>query len=157
MAALAAALTSGWPASPERYVRGRARELGLADRIRYLRGNQVKQLIQKVRGVVQVNSGTALWELSNWLAHARALLFPSFAEGFGLPVVEALSVGTPVIATDLPAFREAAGSIPEYLDPLDGPARPGSTPCATIGTADPASTPSVPTCARYAPPIRERC
>lgn len=59
--------------------------------------------------------------LSSWLKHARALLFPSFVEGFGLPLVEALSMGTPVIASDLAVFRESAGSIPEYLDPLDGP------------------------------------
>lgn len=59
--------------------------------------------------------------LSTWLAHARALLFPSFVEGFGLPLVEALSLGTPVIASDLVVFRENAGWIPEYIDPLDGP------------------------------------
>jgi glycosyltransferase involved in cell wall biosynthesis len=45
---------------------------------------------------------------------------PSFAEGFGLPVPEALSAGTPVICSDLPALREVCGDIPEYLDPLDG-------------------------------------
>lgn len=59
-------------------------------------------------------------ELSTWLKHAQALLFPSFAEGYGLPLVEALALGTPVIASDLPVFREIAGDIPEYLDPLDG-------------------------------------
>ena len=31
-------------------------------------------------------------------------------------------LGVPVIASDLPVFREFAGSIPHYLDPLDGPA-----------------------------------
>ena len=46
---------------------------------------------------------------------------PSFAEGFGLPVVEALALGAPVIASDLPALREAGGRAPDYLDPLDGP------------------------------------
>ncbi|MCW2338496.1 glycosyltransferase involved in cell wall biosynthesis [Sphingobium sp. B2D3A] len=51
---------------------------------------------------------------------ARALLFPSFAEGYGLPLVEALAAGTPVIASDLPVFRELAGSIPDYLSPIDG-------------------------------------
>jgi glycosyltransferase involved in cell wall biosynthesis len=37
-----------------------------------------------------------------------------------MPLVEALASGAPVIASDLPAFREIAGDIPEYLDPLDG-------------------------------------
>lgn len=59
-------------------------------------------------------------ELSSWLHHARALLFPSFTEGYGMPLVEALMLGVPVIASDLPAFREIAGNIPEYVDPLDG-------------------------------------
>jgi glycosyltransferase involved in cell wall biosynthesis len=59
-------------------------------------------------------------ELVNYLLHARALLFPSFIEGFGLPLVEALSLGVPVIASDIPVFREVAGSVPELIDPLDG-------------------------------------
>ncbi|BAL22582.1 glycosyltransferase family 1 protein [Azoarcus sp. KH32C] len=59
-------------------------------------------------------------ELATWLHHARALLFPSFAEGFGIPLVEALMLGVPVIASDLPVFREIAEDIPEYLDPIDG-------------------------------------
>jgi glycosyltransferase involved in cell wall biosynthesis len=59
-------------------------------------------------------------ELATWLHHARALLFPSFVEGFGIPLIEALLHGVPVIASDLVVFHEIAGQIPEYLDPLDG-------------------------------------
>ena len=59
-------------------------------------------------------------ELSTYIAHAQALLFPSFAEGYGMPLMEALSSGVPVIASDLPVFREIAGDIPDYLDPMDG-------------------------------------
>jgi len=59
-------------------------------------------------------------QLVTYLHHAQALLFPSFAEGYGLPLVEALSAGTPVIASDLPVFKEIADDIPDYLDPLDG-------------------------------------
>ncbi len=57
--------------------------------------------------------------LSSLLAGAEALLFPSLAEGFGYPLVEALSLGVPVIASGLPAFREIAGTRPLYLDPHD--------------------------------------
>jgi glycosyltransferase involved in cell wall biosynthesis len=60
--------------------------------------------------------------LSAYLSGARALLFPSLVEGYGLPIVEALRAGTPVIASDLPVFREVAGNVPDYLDPIDGPA-----------------------------------
>jgi glycosyltransferase involved in cell wall biosynthesis len=58
-------------------------------------------------------------ELAGFIAGARALLMPSFTEGFGLPVAEALALGTPVIASDLDVFREFAGDIPTYLEPLD--------------------------------------
>ncbi|MEM8792952.1 MAG: glycosyltransferase family 1 protein [Pseudomonadota bacterium] len=59
-----------------------------------------------------------LWER---LSTARALLFPSHVEGYGLPLAEALTLGTPVIASDLPALREVGGDVPDYLYPEDGP------------------------------------
>lgn len=58
-------------------------------------------------------------ELSALLANAQALLFPSFAEGFGLPVAEAMSLGCPVICSDLPALHEVGRDFPTYLDPDD--------------------------------------
>jgi hypothetical protein len=61
-------------------------------------------------------------EMTRWLRDARALLLPSFAEGFGLPLVEALALRVPVLASDLDVFRELAGPLPDYHDPLDGPA-----------------------------------
>ena len=59
-------------------------------------------------------------EVAALVKGARALLLPSFAEGYGLPVAEALAGGTPVLCSDLPALREVGGNAPEYLDPLDG-------------------------------------
>jgi glycosyltransferase involved in cell wall biosynthesis len=56
------------------------------------------------------------------VAGARAMLLPSFAEGFGMPVAEALAAGVPVICSDIPALREVGGDVPAYLDPIDGPA-----------------------------------
>lgn len=58
-------------------------------------------------------------EMVNYLQHAQAMLFPSFTEGFGMPVVEALAQGLPVVASDLPVFKEFAGAIPEYIDVSD--------------------------------------
>lgn len=59
--------------------------------------------------------------LHAWLRHARALLFPSFVEGYGMPLVEALTLGVPVLASDLSVFHEIASDFPDYIDPLDGP------------------------------------
>lgn len=75
---------------------------------------------EMLRGFVFEKTGCSDAELSSWLHHSQALLFPSFAEGYGMPLAEALAMGVPVIASDLPAFREIAGDIPEYVDPLDG-------------------------------------
>jgi glycosyltransferase involved in cell wall biosynthesis len=57
--------------------------------------------------------------LATWMAGARACLFPSFAEGFGMPLIEALLSGTPVIASDLAVFRESAGLVPDYVCPYN--------------------------------------
>lgn len=59
-------------------------------------------------------------EVARYFLHARALLFPSFTEGYGMPLIEALATGLPVIASDIEVFRELAGDIPEYLSPIDG-------------------------------------
>ncbi|PTE23730.1 glycosyltransferase family 1 protein [Cereibacter changlensis JA139] len=53
------------------------------------------------------------------LAGAEALLFPSFAEGYGLPPLEAMALGVPVLCSNLPVFAETLGDYPVYLDPND--------------------------------------
>jgi glycosyltransferase involved in cell wall biosynthesis len=75
---------------------------------------------ERLGGRVRVLEHLRLAELRSYYAHARALIFPSLSEGFGLPLVEAMASGCPVAASD-------GGSIPEVLgdarailfDPLD--------------------------------------
>jgi glycosyltransferase involved in cell wall biosynthesis len=58
-------------------------------------------------------------DLSELYATASALVMPSFAEGFGLPILEAMGVGLPVLVSDLPVLREVAGNAAVYFDPAD--------------------------------------
>lgn len=48
------------------------------------------------------------------LKHAEALLYPSEYEGFGIPILEALSIGTPVIIPDIEVYRESFDNLPMY-------------------------------------------
>lgn len=83
--------------------------LDLLDRCTALRG-----LVEEVGQVTDLT-------VMRLLRGARALLFPSFAEGYGLPLAEALALGTPALVSDIPALREVGGTVRDYLDPLDGP------------------------------------
>jgi alpha-1,2-rhamnosyltransferase len=58
-------------------------------------------------------------EVRHAFLHSRALVYPSYAEGFGLPLVEALRYRLPVLCSDIPIFREIAGPHAVYFDPLD--------------------------------------
>ncbi len=76
---------------------------------------------QALRGHVLEVAGLPTPDYKRLLDHCRALLAPSFAEGFGLPVAEALAAGTPVLASDIPPFREQLGENILYLDPRSEP------------------------------------
>lgn len=56
-------------------------------------------------------------ELALLLAGARALVYPSFHEGFGLPIIEAMAVGCPVITSNITAMPETAGGAAALIDP----------------------------------------
>ena len=86
-------------------------------------------------------SGLSTPSLVSLMRGARALLMPSFAEGYGLPVAEALALGVPVIASDIPVFREVAGSAFIALSPIDGEGWLRAVEAMTEGpaAADPAT------------------
>jgi glycosyltransferase involved in cell wall biosynthesis len=76
---------------------------------------------ESLKGVVIEEAHCSDEQLHAYLQHAQALLFPSFVEGYGMPLAEALALKVPVLASDLDVFHEIADDIPDYLDPLDGP------------------------------------
>ena len=56
-------------------------------------------------------------EIKTLMRDCKAFVFPSFYEGFGLPPLEALSVGCPVIVSDIPVMHEIFGDAVRYIDP----------------------------------------
>jgi glycosyltransferase involved in cell wall biosynthesis len=52
-----------------------------------------------------------------WIKGAEMLMFPSFLEGFGIPILEAMSVGTPVVASGIQPFYELFGDALYYVNP----------------------------------------
>lgn len=73
-----------------------------------------------LQGLVHQVSELADAGLARLLSGARGLVAPSSVEGFDLPVAEALSLGVPVIASDIAVHRELAPNA-RLIDPLDGP------------------------------------
>lgn len=66
-------------------------------------------------GKVQFIHGLNNEQLNAAYSHARALLFPSVAEGFGWPIVEAMASGCPVITTDDAPMTEIAGGVARFI------------------------------------------
>jgi glycosyltransferase involved in cell wall biosynthesis len=67
----------------------------------------------RMLGYVPTEDLVALYNL------AEVLAFPSLYEGFGLPVVEAMACGTPVLTSPRGSLAEVAGAAAEFVDPLD--------------------------------------
>ncbi len=77
---------------------------------------------ETTRGRIHHVEGLSTQAMKALIAGSRGLLSPSFAEGFGLPIIEAIHLGVPIVASDIPAHREVAGQNAILLDPCDGPA-----------------------------------
>jgi glycosyltransferase involved in cell wall biosynthesis len=112
-----------WRAMVERHGADAVPKLVLIGR-RGWENEQVIDLLERcpaLRNVVEEHAGLPDRTVQGMIAGARGLLLPSFAEGYGMPVTEALALKVPVLCSDLPALREAGGDVPLFLDPLDGP------------------------------------
>src|SRR5690606_18434598 len=74
-----------------------------------------KHGIQDVVFTDFVSDGQLRWLYENCTAYA----FPSLSEGFGLPGLEAMNQGAPVVASNATSLPEVLGDAAEYFDPLD--------------------------------------
>lgn len=65
---------------------------------------------------VHFHSDVSDSQLESMYRSAKALVYPSIDEGFGIPPLEAMSFGTPVIASNIPVFREIFGDAPIFIE-----------------------------------------
>jgi glycosyltransferase involved in cell wall biosynthesis len=81
----------------------------------FARGGTMDALPSRARHLTNVDDDS----LVRLLAGAAAFLYPSLYEGFGLPVLEAMAVGTPVLTSNLTSLPEVAGDAALLVDPYD--------------------------------------
>jgi len=80
-------------------------------------------------GALVVHDGTSEADYRALLESATALVTASLDEGFGLPLVEAMAVGTPVVVSDIPIFREIGGEAALYASATDPVAMASAIRC----------------------------
>lgn len=104
------------------WAKGSRARLCIAGRI----GWKCDALIERIRQHPQLNQRLFMFNaltdksLEYAYSNATALVFPSYVEGFGLPLVEAMQRGLPAMGSDIPVFREIGGPFMAYFD-LDEP------------------------------------
>jgi glycosyltransferase involved in cell wall biosynthesis len=89
--------------------------------LRGFHAEAIERLIEEMglRDSVQITGWVPREELYSLYERARAFVYPSTFEGFGMPVLEAMAAGIPVACSDIPPLHEVAGDAALFFDPLD--------------------------------------
>ena len=82
-------------------------------------GYGAEQVVAESKSRVHITGFVSDAELAGWYARASIFAFPSLDEGFGMPVLEAMAAGIPVITSNASATREVAGDAAMLIDPRD--------------------------------------
>jgi glycosyltransferase involved in cell wall biosynthesis len=90
--------------------------LHLLSKISSGRKQELQELANKVGATVTFHNGVSDQQYRDLLSQAFALVSASKDEGFGIPLVEAMQQGVPVVVTDLDIFKEVAGPAGTYFD-----------------------------------------
>jgi glycosyltransferase involved in cell wall biosynthesis len=105
------------------YVGSRAQYKGFEDLLRgYSQSpsrHKLKLLINElgISEEIELQSEISDQELCDLYNRALAFVYPSWREGFGIPLLEAMACGCPIIASRIPSTLEVAGEIPHYFEP----------------------------------------
>jgi glycosyltransferase involved in cell wall biosynthesis len=120
---------------------------------------RMERLEREGRPLIRVDNATDS-DLQYAYEHSRCLVFASIAEGFGLPIIEALASGLPVLASDIPIHREVGGPLAAYyplgdIESLQGMLRGIIRGEDVLPRPDPATI-HVPTWAESAVVVKQR-
>jgi glycosyltransferase involved in cell wall biosynthesis len=77
--------------------------------------SEVEKVLKNVKGIVQWYPNPPLIDLVKMYCECTALVLPSLREGFGIPLLEAMYCGKPIIASKIPSTIEVAGEGPYYF------------------------------------------
>ena len=89
---------------------------------KFIKENELRDQVIFLSDNAEANSNEGFKSSAHFPAiyqMAEALIYPSIFEGFGIPVLEALSSGTPVITSNVSCMPEAGGNAAAYIDPYD--------------------------------------